>query len=201
MKLPFVHLSDSAVSRSIFVEAAWKNICFIYKDFYDVLHNLTADPVRDPTRLYGHSLEDCIKCSQPICVITKGRSSLLGPAVIRHQEWLYLSGAEDNGGGETLHGDLRDGGGRADEVKTQTKPRESASGGKKRRMVDSDRVMEKTLLKVMNVRVPVLLYDRGTIRQLWWQPEVWSSLLPSGEKPCSSAERWPCYCIHRGPWP
>lgn len=55
---------------------ALKNICFIYKDFYDMLHNVTADPACDLTRLYRHSLEDHIKGTQHICVITNGSSSL-----------------------------------------------------------------------------------------------------------------------------
>lgn len=88
MKLPFIHLKDffSGYFKVYGVAAAWKNICFIYKDFYDVLHNVTADPVRDLTRLYRHSLEDGIKGTQHICIITNGSSSLHEPVVISHQE-------------------------------------------------------------------------------------------------------------------
>lgn len=39
------------------VNAAWKNIWFIYKGLYDVPHNAGADPAGDLTRLHRHSLE------------------------------------------------------------------------------------------------------------------------------------------------
>lgn len=85
--------------------AAWKNIWFIYKDFYDVLHNTATDTTCDLTQLSSHSLGDRIKSAQHICVITNWCSFLLGPVVIRHTEWLYLSGAKDNSGSEALHAD------------------------------------------------------------------------------------------------
>ena len=92
-----------------------------------MLHNAAADPPCDLTRLHRHSLEDRIKATQHICIITNCNSSLHGPVVISHQERLYLSGAKDNNARETLDGDPRVDGGTADEGQDTNKMRKKKS--------------------------------------------------------------------------
>ena len=184
MKLPFIHLKDffSGYFKVYVVATAWKNICFIYKDFYDVLHNVTADPARDLTRLYRHSLEDSIKGTQHICIITNGSSSLHEPVVISHQEWLYLSGAKDNNARETLDGDPRGDGGRADEGKDTNKMKkkrdrvgEQEGEKEKRREWQSD---GGNTIKGNECHSVIPTVWSRCLCQLSWQPEV-RSLSPS----------------------
>lgn len=64
-------------------------------------------------------------------------------------------------------------------------------------MGESDRVMEEILLKVMNVTLSFPLYG-GAFANYPDSQRSGPSLLPTGEKLGSSAERRPCYRIHQG---
>lgn len=61
MQPPFIPLRDRGCFKVHAVDAARKNISFIYKEFYDALRNATADLTCDPTRLHRRSLEERIK--------------------------------------------------------------------------------------------------------------------------------------------
>lgn len=176
------------------VGAAWKDICFIYKDIYDVVHDVTADAACDLTWLHRRSLEYHIKGIQHVCIITNCCSSLHGPAVVSHQERLYLSGAKDNNARETLDGEPQGDGGRADEGKDTYVWERKGKKGK------SDRVMEEILLKVMNVSLSFLLYDPGAFANYPDSQRYGPALRSTREKLGSSAKCWPCYKIHQGHW-
>lgn len=62
---------------------------------------------------------------------------------------------------------------------------------------ESDRVMEETLLKIMNVNLSFLLYDPGAFANYPDSQRSVPSLLPAGEELRPNAKHYPCYRIHQ----
>lgn len=119
----------------------------------------------DLTRLCTHSLEDWIKSTQHIWIITNCCSSLHGPVVISHQEWLYLSGAKDNNGWETRDGDPEhDVEGKKN---TQTKRKKSVTARKGDRESDGGNTIKGNECQSV---IPAVWSK--CLCQLSWQPEV-----------------------------
>lgn len=126
---------------------------------------------------------------------------------ISHQEWLYLSGAKGSNATQRRDGDPVERGQRAHEDKgTGGKKKkgkrlnENKCSGTKRSRRDSDRVMGKILLEVMNVTLSFPLCNPGAFANYPNSHRSGPALLPTGGKAqlSSSAKCWPCYRTHRG---